>query len=52
MGSVVTRDQKLHHKLFRMHAIQGISVSGDDVAQCNVALHLCNYGMRIKPKVH
>lgn len=38
MGSVVTRDQKLHHKLFRMHAIQGISVSGDDVAQVQRSL--------------
>ena len=25
MGSVVTRDEKLHHRLFRMHAILGIS---------------------------
>ena len=32
MGSVVTRDQLLHHKLYRIHAIQGISVSGDDPA--------------------
>ncbi len=38
MGSVVTRDQKLHHKLFRMHAIQGICVSGDDVAQVQRSL--------------
>ncbi len=38
MGSVVTRDQKLHHQLFRMHAIQGISVSGDDVAQVQRSL--------------
>ncbi|ANF83166.1 cystathionine beta-lyase [Acinetobacter sp. NCu2D-2] len=38
MGSVVTRDQKLHHKLFRMHAIQGISVSGDDTAQIQRSL--------------
>ncbi|MGC3820577.1 cystathionine beta-lyase [Acinetobacter sp. ANC 4216] len=38
MGSVVTRDQKLHHQLFRMHAIQGISVSGDDVAQIQRSL--------------
>lgn len=38
MGSVVTRDQALHHKLFRMHAIQGISVSGDDVAQIQRSL--------------
>ena len=33
MGSVVTQDKQLHDKLFRAHAIQGISVSGDDVAQ-------------------
>ena len=38
MGSVVTRDQKLHHQLFRMHAIQGISVSGDDAAQVQRSL--------------
>ncbi|RLZ10061.1 cystathionine beta-lyase [Acinetobacter sp. 2JN-4] len=38
MGSVVTRDQALHHKLFRMHAIQGISVSGDDTAQIQRSL--------------
>ena len=38
MGSVVTRDQKLHHKLFRMHAIQGICVSGDDTAQVQRSL--------------
>ncbi|OTG73020.1 cystathionine beta-lyase [Acinetobacter sp. ANC 4218] len=38
MGSIVTRDQKLHHQLFRMHAIQGISVSGDDVAQVQRSL--------------
>jgi cystathionine beta-lyase len=38
MGSVVTRDRKLHHQLFRMHAIQGISVSGDDVAQVQRSL--------------
>ncbi|MGE8559104.1 MULTISPECIES: PLP-dependent transferase [unclassified Acinetobacter] len=38
MGSVVTRNKKLHHQLFRMHAIQGISVSGDDVAQVQRSL--------------
>ena len=38
MGSVVTRDQHLHHQLFRMHAIQGICVSGDDVAQIQRSL--------------
>ena len=38
MGSVVTRDKKLHHKLFRMHAIQGISISGDDAAQVQRSL--------------
>lgn len=38
MGSVVTRDKTLHHKLFRTHAIQGISVSGDDVAQVQRSL--------------
>lgn len=38
MGSVVTRDKALHHKLFRMHATQGIAVSGDDVAQVQRSL--------------
>lgn len=38
MGSVVTRDEKLHHQLFRMHAIQGISISGDDAAQIQRSL--------------
>lgn len=38
MGSVVTRDQLLHHKLYRIHAIQGISVSGDDTAQIQRSL--------------
>lgn len=38
MGSVVTRDKKLHHQLFRMHALQGICVSGDDVAQVQRSL--------------
>ena len=38
MGSVVTRDKTLHHKLFRMHAIQGISISGDDAAQVQRSL--------------
>lgn len=33
MGSIVTRNQKLHHQLLHMHALQGIAVSGDDVAQ-------------------
>ncbi|KAK0352931.1 hypothetical protein LTR94_018856 [Friedmanniomyces endolithicus] len=38
MGSVVTRERALHHQLFRTHAIQGISVSGDDVAQVQRSL--------------
>jgi len=38
MGSVVTQDKALHHKLFQTHAIQGISVSGDDVAQVQRSL--------------
>ncbi|MEB3767150.1 PLP-dependent transferase [Acinetobacter sp. MD2] len=33
MGSVVTQDHALHLKLLRMHALQGISISGDDAAQ-------------------
>lgn len=38
MGSLVTRDEKLHQQLFRMHALQGISISGDDVAQVQRSL--------------
>ena len=38
MGSVVTRDQHLHHQLYRMHALQGICVSGDDTAQVQRSL--------------
>ena len=38
MGSVVTRDQALYHQLYRSHALQGISVSGDDVAQIQRSL--------------
>ena len=38
MGSVVTRNQQLHHQLYRMHAIQGISVSADDTAQIQRSL--------------
>ena len=38
MGSIVTRDEKLHHRLFRTHALQGVSVSGDDTAQIQRSL--------------
>ena len=38
MGSVVTRDKKLHHQLFRAHAIQGIAISGDDASQIQRSL--------------
>ena len=38
MGSVVTRNQQLYHQLYRMHAIQGISVSADDTAQIQRSL--------------
>ncbi len=38
MGSVVTQNPKLHHELFRMHAIQGIAISGDDAAQVQRSL--------------
>lgn len=32
MGSIVCRNEKLHHQMLRMHALQGVSVSGDDCA--------------------
>ncbi|OTG67476.1 PLP-dependent transferase [Acinetobacter silvestris] len=38
MGSVVTQDKKLQQQLFRMHAIQGIAISGDDAAQIQRSL--------------
>ena len=38
MGSIVTQNKTLHHALFRMHALQGISISGDDVAQIQRSL--------------
>ena len=38
MGSAVTRDEKLHQQLFRIHALQGISISGDDAAQVQRSL--------------
>ena len=38
MGSVVTRNKKLHHQLYRMHALQGICVPGDDTAQIQRSL--------------
>lgn len=33
MGSICTLDKQLHLELLRMHALQGIAVSGDDCAQ-------------------
>lgn len=53
MGSVVTRDQHLHHQLFRMHAIQGICVSGDDVAQVqrSLASMQLRYGHQAKSTI-
>ncbi|MFV5593332.1 PLP-dependent transferase [Acinetobacter junii] len=50
MGSVVTRDQHLHHKLYRMHAIQGISVSGDDTAQ--IQRSLAHMSLRYEQQSH
>lgn len=32
MGSIVCRDKHLHHRMLRVHALQGVSVSGDDCA--------------------
>lgn len=33
MGSVITRDKNMYQQLFKIHANQGICVSGDDAAQ-------------------
>ncbi|MDV2469435.1 PLP-dependent transferase [Acinetobacter chinensis] len=38
MGSIITQDKALHHKLFRTHAVQGIAISGDDAAQIQRSL--------------
>lgn len=38
MGSICTKNRILHQQLLHMHALQGISVSGDDVAQINRSL--------------
>lgn len=38
MGSVVTHHKSLHQQLLRMHAIQGIAISGDDAAQVQRSL--------------
>ena len=38
MGSVLTHDKALHHRLFRMHALQGIAISADDAAQIQRSL--------------
>lgn len=38
MGSVVTHHKGLHQQLLRIHAIQGISISGDDAAQVQRSL--------------
>jgi len=46
MGSVVTRDEKLYHRLFRTHAILGIAISGDDAAQ--VQRSLAHMSLRYK----
>lgn len=32
MGSIVSRDQSLHHQMLHTHALQGITVSGEDCA--------------------
>ncbi len=46
MGSVVARDEKLYHRLFRTHAILGIAISGDDAAQ--VQRSLAHMSLRYK----
>ncbi|TCM70854.1 cystathionine beta-lyase [Acinetobacter calcoaceticus] len=48
MGAIVTRDLDLHHRLLRMHALQGIAVSGDDVAQIQRSLS----SMRLRYQQH
>ncbi|WP_445116735.1 PLP-dependent transferase [Acinetobacter sp. WZC-1] len=38
MGAVTTKNKTLHHRLLSVHAIQGISISGDDAAQIQRSL--------------
>lgn len=38
MGSICTKNENLHHRLLKTHALQGIAISGDDVAQINRSL--------------
>lgn len=38
MGAIITQDKVLHHRLLRMHALQGIAVSADDTAQVQRSL--------------
>lgn len=54
MGSVVTRDRKLHHALFKMHALQGICISGDDAAQIqrSLASMALRYEQQSKTALH
>lgn len=38
MGSICTLDKSLHTKILKMHALQGIAISGDDAAQVSRSL--------------
>lgn len=38
MGSISTNERELHLKMLRMHALQGIAISGDDAAQITRSL--------------
>lgn len=38
MGSITTKKKDLHIKMLRMHALQGIAISGDDAAQITRSL--------------
>lgn len=38
MGSICTLDKSLHIKILKMHALQGIAISGDDAAQVSRSL--------------
>lgn len=38
MGAIITQNKALHHRLLRMHALQGIAISADDTAQIQRSL--------------
>lgn len=50
MGSITTQKKDLHVKMLRMHALQGIAISGDDAAQ--ITRSLPHMAIRYKQHQH